>query len=126
VADAYEYATLRVVPDIVRAEFLNAGVVLYCEARGFVAACVALDEARLRALCPAADVDVLRSHLDAFVRACDGEGPIGALPPRERFRWVVAVSNTMIQPSPVHGGLCDDPDAALGRLFTRLVAAPSR
>jgi acyl-CoA reductase-like NAD-dependent aldehyde dehydrogenase len=49
VADAYEYATLRVVPDIVRGEFLNAGVVLYCEARGFVATRVALDEARLPA-----------------------------------------------------------------------------
>ncbi len=124
-ADAYEYATLRVVPDIVRGEFLNAGVVLYCEARGFVATRVALDAARLRALCPTVDVDVLRSHLDALVRACDGEGPIGALTPRERFRWVVAVSNTMIQPSPVHGGLCDDPDAALQRLLRRLVNAPS-
>lgn len=123
-ADAYEYATLRVVPDIVRGEFLNAGVVLYCEARGFLATRVALDEARVRALCPAADLDVLRAHLDALARACGGEGPIGALPPRERFRWVAAPSNTMIQPSPVHGGLCDDPDAALQRLLRRLVCAP--
>ncbi len=125
-ADAYEYATLRVVPDIERAEFVNVGVVVFCEARGALSCRVALDEARLRALHPGAEVDVLRAHLDAVARTCAGEGPLGPLPPRERFRWVVAVSNTMIQPSPVHGGLCDDPDAALGRLFTRLVAAPSR
>ncbi|MFO0627453.1 MAG: DUF3037 domain-containing protein [Polyangiales bacterium] len=112
--DGYAYATLRVVPDIVRGEFVNAGVVLYCEARGYLAARVALDEARVRALCPTADLDLLRAHLDAVARACEGEGPIGALPPRERFRWVASPSNTMIQPSPVHGGLCDDPEAALG------------
>lgn len=125
-ADAYEYAALRVVPDIERAEFLNVGVVVFCEAQGFLATRVAVDEARLLTLHPGADVAVVRAHLDALARACAGEGPLGALPPRERFRWVVAVSNTMIQPSPVHGGLCDAPAAALGRLFTRLVAAPAR
>lgn len=124
-ADAYEYATLRVVPDIVRGEFLNAGVVVFCEAQGFLATRADLDAARLRALCPSANVDVLRSHLDALARACEGEGPIGAMSPRERFRWVVAPSNTMIQCSPVHAGLCDDPEAVLQRLLLRLVRAPS-
>lgn len=125
-ADAYEYAALRVVPDIERGEFVNAGVVVFCEARGFLAGRVALDEERLRALHPGADIALLRAHLEAAARACAGEGPLGALPPRERFRWVVSVSNTMIQPSPVHGGVCDDLDATLSRLFRRLVAAPAR
>ena len=44
----FQYAVLRVVPDIERGEFLNAGVVLFSRMRGFLAAQVALDPARHR------------------------------------------------------------------------------
>jgi hypothetical protein len=48
-------------------------------------------------------------------------GELGALSQAERFRWLTSPRNTVIQPSPVHPGLCDDPPTALDALFRRLV-----
>ena len=120
----FQYAIVRVVPRVERGECLNAGVVLFCRPRRFLGARVALDEARLRALAPDADVDAVRGHLEAFRRIAAGEpdaGPIAALPASERFHWLVAPASTIIQCSPVHTGLSDDPEAELDRLVARLV-----
>lgn len=86
---AFEYAVVRVVPRVEREEFVNTGVVLFCDEHEFLGARLALDEARVRALSPDADLEVLREHLEAMRRVCeggDGAGPIGRLPPRERWR----------------------------------------
>jgi hypothetical protein len=121
VADPYEYAVIRVVPDIVREEFLNVGAVVLCEARAYLGAAAAFDEARLRALAPDADVDLLRAHVDAILHVCRGEGPMGALPVRERFQWIVSPRNAVVQTSCAHGGLTDDPAAALAHVLARMV-----
>jgi hypothetical protein len=123
--DQFQYALLRVVPHVERGERLNAGVVLFCRTRGFLAVRAGLDEQRLRALAPDVDIDAVREHLDALVRIAAGEpdaGPIARLEPSERFHWLVAPSSTVIQPSEVHTGLCTDPAATLERLFDELVA----
>lgn len=120
----FQYAVLRVVPDVERGERLNAGVVLLARTRDFLGARVALDEARLRALWPGADAAALARHLQGLARIAAGDpagGPIAALEPSQRFHWLVAPSSTAVQPSAVHTGLCDDPAAALDRLFARLV-----
>jgi hypothetical protein len=120
----FQYAIVRVVPHVERGECLNAGVVLFCRARGFLEARVALDEARLRALAPDADVAAVHGHLDALARIAAGDpeaGPIAALPASERFHWLVSPSSTIIQCSPVHTGLSDDPDGELERLVDQLV-----
>ena len=122
---AFQYATLRVVPSLERGEFINAGVVLFCRRRDFLAARVDLDERRLAALAPDLDAAQVREHLHALVRIAAGEpsgGPVSAMEPSERFGWLVAPSSTVIQPSPVHTGLCDDPRRMLERLFAELVA----
>jgi len=98
--------------------------VLFCRPRRFLAARVALDAARVRALAPEADLEAVRGHLDAFARIAAGDpqaGPMAALPPSERFHWLVAPSSTVIQCSPVHTGLTDDPPGELERLVARLV-----
>ena len=121
---AFQYAILRVVPDVERGECVNAGVVLFCRQRSFLAARVELDEERVRALAPDADLAAVRGHLDAMCRIAAGDpeaGPIAALPASERFHWLVAPSSTIIQPSPVHTGLSDDPAAELEHLLERLV-----
>jgi hypothetical protein len=126
--DAFQYAIWRVVPDLERGEALNAGVVVFCRRRGFLAARAELDEARLRALAPGADAEGVRRHLDGLVRVAAGDpraGAIAALPQSERFGWLTAASSTIVQPSPIHTGLCDDPQALLDRLFARLVAPPA-
>jgi hypothetical protein len=123
--DQFAYAILRVVPRVERGEQLNAGVVLFCRRRGFLAAAVDLDERRLAALAPGLDPAVVRAHLDALVRIAAGDpagGSVAALEPSERFGWLVAPSSTIIQPSPVHTGICDDPQAMLDRLLDELVA----
>ncbi|MCB0072606.1 MAG: DUF3037 domain-containing protein, partial [Caldilineaceae bacterium] len=40
----YDYAIIRVVPYIDRGEFINAGVVLFCRTKRFLAAAIDLDE----------------------------------------------------------------------------------
>jgi hypothetical protein len=120
----FQYAILRVVPRVERGECLNAGVVLFCRPRRFLAAREELDEARLRALAPDVDLEAVRGHLDALCRIAAGDpaaGPIAALPPSERFHWIVAPASTIIQCSPVHTGLTDDPEGELERLLGRLV-----
>jgi hypothetical protein len=120
----FQYAIVRVVPRVERGERVNAGVVLFCRPRRFLDARMALDPERLRAIAPDADVDAVRGHLDAFCRIAEGDpgaGPIAALPASERFHWLVAPSSTIIQCSPVHTGLTDDPAAELDRLVERLV-----
>jgi Protein of unknown function (DUF3037) len=122
--DDFQYAIVRVVPDVERGECLNAGVVLFCRRRGFLAARVALDERALAALAPGCEPAAVRPHLDALVRIAAGEpsgGPIAALEPSERFHWLTAPSSTVVQTSPVHTGLTADPAAELEHLFERLV-----
>jgi hypothetical protein len=122
--NAFSYAILRVVPSVERGERINAGVVLFCRQRGFLNARVALDERRLAALAPELDAGVVRAHLDGLVRVAEGDraaGPIAALPQSERFGWLVAPSSTVVQPSEVHTGLCEDPARTLDELFDELV-----
>jgi Protein of unknown function (DUF3037) len=120
----FSYAILRVVPRVERGECFNAGVVLFCRQLGFLGVKVGLDERRLAALAPGTSAEVVRAHLDALVRVAagdpDGEA-IAALPASERFGWLVAPSSTIIQPSAVHTGLSDDPQATLDALFAELV-----
>jgi hypothetical protein len=123
--DAFQYAIWRVVPSVERGEALNAGVVVYCRRRQFLAARVLVDDTRLRALSPDLDVDAIRRHLDGMARVAAGDpggGAIAAMPQSERFGWLTAASSTIVQPSPIHTGLCGDPQAVLDRLYDRLVA----
>lgn len=121
----FSYAILRVVPSVVRGERINAGVVLFSRQHRFLAARVGLDERRLAALSPATPAAQVRPLLDALARVAAGDpaaGPIAALPQSDRFGWLVAPSSTVIQPSAVHTGLCEDPERTLDQLFDELVA----
>jgi hypothetical protein len=120
----FQYAIIRVVPRVERGECLNAGVILLCRPRKFLAAKVGLDRARLHALAPDVDPATIEGHLAAIERIARGDadaGPIAAFGQGERFHWLVAPSSTVIQPSEVHTGLCDDPLAELEHLVDRLV-----
>ena len=111
-------------PRVEREEFLNVGVVLFCRTRHFLDARVALDTQRLAVLAPDLDLDALQEQLNHIPVIClggDDAGPIGLLPQAERFRWLVAPRSTIVQPSPVHSGLCDDPQAELDRLIATMV-----
>jgi hypothetical protein len=124
---SYDYAVIRVVPRVERGEFVNVGVILSCPARDFLEARIELDEPRLRALDPTLDLDAVRAHLAPIPLICRGgveSGPIGRLPPRERFHWLTAPRSTIIQTSAAHAGRAVDPAAALERLMDTMVRAP--
>lgn len=123
----FEYAVLRVVPRVERGEFVNVGVVLYCQETRFLDARVHLDPERLRALDPYLDLEAVSAHLEASGRVCAGgpeAGAVGLLPPGQRFGWLVAPRSTVVQASPVHTGFADDPKEALEHLLRVMVLPP--
>ena len=124
----YDYAIVRVVPRVERGEFVNAGVILCCAAADYLHAFVELDEARVRALDPSADLLPIRAALDALPVICaggDAAGALGRLTLRERFDWLVAPRSAVIQTSPVHTGRCADLASAAQQLLQRMVRKPT-
>lgn len=120
----FEYAVIRVVPRVEREEFLNVGVILYCKAQNFLQTRILVEEARLKILCGALDMDELREHVRSFERICAGgkdAGAIGKLPAVERFRWLTSTRSTIVQCSRVHPGLSPDACQMLDRLYAQLV-----
>ena len=123
----YDYSIVRVVPRVDRGERINVGVILSCSEMNFLDARIELDEAALRALDPAVDVAAIRANLETIPAVCrggPGAGPIGELPARGRFRWLVSPRSTIIQPSAVHTGRTSDPAASLEHLMDRVVRRP--
>jgi len=123
----FEYAVLRVVPRVDRGEAINAGILVYCRPLRFLRAVVDLDEDRLLALDPAADIDGVRRALAAIAAVCDesaAAGQAGRQDIGRRFRWLTAPRSTVVQPGPVHTGLTRDPAAEAGRLLDALVRRP--
>jgi hypothetical protein len=124
VPSSFDYAVVRVVPRVERGEFINAGVIVFCLERRFLAARVAVDEARLKALWPEIDVELVRRHLEAIPKIAAGDpaaGPIARLSQRERFHWLVSPRSTIIQVSEVHTGLCEEePEGMVDELAKRL------
>lgn len=119
----YDFAVIRIVPRVEREEFVNAGIVVFCPARRYLAARVAVHESKVKALWPEADLDLIGRHVETFPKVCAGDsdaGPIAAKPLRDRFHWVVAPRSTMIQISPVHTGLTESPERTLTELFAKL------
>jgi hypothetical protein len=122
---SFDYAILRVVPRVEREEFINAGVIVFCPEKDYLAVRIRLDAERLRALWPELDAELVADHLEAIRRICEGDaaaGPIAQLSRRERFHWLVAPRSTIIQPSPVHTGVCEATDGMLDRLEKQLLS----
>ena len=126
--NAFDYVIVQVVPRVDRDERMNAGVVLFSPAAAYLGCAIALDESRLRALAPDLDLGAVARQLDAIRAVCVGDpaaGPIAGLSPSERFHWLSAPRSTVVQPSAPHTGVCDDPAAALDRLFRASVTVPA-
>jgi hypothetical protein len=124
---SFDYAVVRVVPRVERGERINAGVILYCRARDFLGARIALDSARLLALDGSVDVEEVERALALIPLVCSGDpraGAIGRLPLADRFHWLTSPKSTMVQVGAVHSGLCDDPLAALDHLVDKMVLPP--
>jgi hypothetical protein len=79
-------------------------------------------------LAPGLDEEEVDRHLRHLVEIAAGDpaaGPIARLSLSERFHWLVSPRSTVIQVSPVHSGLCDDPDEILEHLLDTMVRLPT-
>lgn len=120
----FEYVLLRAVPRQERGEFMNVGVIVYCKDLGYLCAKTHVDGDRLRALDPDFDVELLESSLEYLTKSCLGAkdaGPVSETSLGQRFRWLTAPRSTMVQTSPAHTGLTDDPERELNHLHRTLV-----
>lgn len=129
-AAPYQYLVLRCVPRADRQEFVNVGVVLYCQRLEFLACASEVDPDRLGALDPELDVIGVREALARVGAVCSGHpsaGPAGVGSLGVRFGHLAAPRSTVVQPGPVHGGVLSgeppDPGALLEHLLSTLVAA---
>jgi Protein of unknown function (DUF3037) len=121
----FQYAVLRAVPRVDRGEFINVGVILYCQGLDFLRAEVAVDEMRLRALAADVDLEAVRTAANAVVAA--SLEPVGEARQNDglayRFGILTAPRSTVVQPSPVHAGITQNPERTLAELMQRLVEA---
>ncbi|WP_244928664.1 DUF3037 domain-containing protein [Nocardioides sp. W7] len=121
---SYQYVVLRCVPRVDREEFLNVGVVLYCQATDYLDVSWDVDRDRLAAFAPQLDFDQVCDALAFVEGVCAGDRRGGAAaghPIGQRFGFLKAPKSTVLQPGPVHGGVTEDPPADLARLRKRLV-----
>lgn len=120
----YQYVVLRCVPRPEREEFVNVGVILYCQEEEFLAAKWHVDRGRLAALAPGLDLDRVEAALEFVSGVCSGDergGEAATRPLGQRFGFLKAPKSTVVQPGPVHGGVAADPAEALQHLHDRLV-----
>ena len=122
--NSYDYALIRLVPSVERGECLNVGVILFCRTLGFLGARIHLNATRALALSPDLDTTAIQQQLDTMMLICKGgpeAGDLGKMSQSERFQWLVSPRSTVIQISPVHEGVGDDPEAALEHLLKTMV-----
>jgi len=122
--NSYDYALIRLVPSVERGECLNIGVILFCRTLDFLGVRIYLNAARSLALSPDLDLAAVQQELDSILLICKGgpeAGPLGKMSQSERFHWLVSPRSTIIQISPTHEGVCDNPEATLEHLHKTMV-----
>ena len=120
----YDYALLRLVPHVHLGDFMTVGVVLQARSADYLDLRLRLEPEAWAARFPSLDIEMALRGLEAYARVCAGGpegGPIGLLPPSERFHWLTAPRSAVIQSSAVHGGRTRDPAATLERIFAACV-----
>jgi hypothetical protein len=113
----YDYAFLRLVPDVTGEAFTNVGLVLHSRTARYLGLRVCFDPGT--PLRDGLDGALVARYLAGMQRVAEGGaagGPIGLLPPSERFHWLTAVRSTVLQPGPVRGGRTPDVAATFAAL----------
>ncbi|WP_222101967.1 DUF3037 domain-containing protein [Fluviicola chungangensis] len=120
----YEYAVIRLVPQVEREEFINVGIILFSKKQGFIQTRIVLPEERLKLFKCEIDLEQIKANLHAFELISAGSkagGPIACEELPERFRWLTAVRSSVIQTSRPHPGKTDDLEKEVDRLFLEYV-----
>jgi hypothetical protein len=120
----FQYLILRCVPRVDREEFINVGVLVYCQAADYLCAAGHISETRIRALSPDLDIEAVQAAMQAIEAVCcgsDDAGEAGRTSLGQRFGWLAAPKSTVVQPGPIHGGVTDDPARQLEHLLETFV-----
>ena len=123
----YDFAVLRAVPHVHVGTFVPVGVVVHARTAGFLRLRAVTDPSELASRVAGVDAELLARYLRALEAMCAGEAAAGAValaPTSERFHWITAPRSDVLQASPVHEGMCEDPAAALDTLFAAYVGSP--
>ena len=123
----YDFAVLRAVPHVHVGAFVPVGVVVHARTAGFLRLRAVTDPAELASRVEGVDAELLARYLRSLEAMCAGEAAAGAValaPTSERFHWITAPRSDVLQASPVHEGMCEDPAVALDSLFASYVGAP--
>ena len=122
---SYDFAVLRIVPHVYVGAFVPVGVIVHARTEEYLAMRAIEDLEALRARVPEIDHELLARYLRSCRAVAEGDpsaGPVALAPPSERFHWLTAPRSDVIQSSPIHEGLCQDPRTALDELYDRFVA----
>ncbi|MBD5357910.1 MAG: DUF3037 domain-containing protein [Bacteroides sp.] len=118
-ANLYEYAVIRYVPRVERGEFINIGLIMMCKRQRWLRSEVLINDSRIKAICPCADIAVLRRQVMLFSKR---DIPEKGLPIEETYRWLTAAKSAILQTSPSHPGIATESlEATFHRLFQELV-----
>jgi len=120
----YEFAIIRLVPKVEREEFMNVGVLVFSKRKKYLGMRYSIHKERLLALSDTINIDLIEEYLMAWESICLGAphgGTIGEFELPDRFRWLAAAKSTILQCSPIHPGLCENPEKELEDLFERYV-----
>lgn len=120
----YSFAVLRAVPHVQVGCFVNVGVVVHERTTEYLGVRILEDAAELARRAPDADIELLVRYLSACRAIGAGDpdaGPVALAPPSERFHWLTAPRSDVLQASPVHEGVGDDPAEALDELYREFV-----
>lgn len=121
----YEYAVIRLVPQVEREEFINVGIILFSKKQKFIRTKIVIPEERLKLFKCEMDLDQIKANLHAFELISAGSkagGPIACEELPERFRWLTAVRSSIIQTSRPHPGKTADLEKEVERLFEEYVS----
>ena len=121
----YDYAIISLVPRVQLGIEVYVGVILHARTANFIGVRINMDPSRWKDCCPSSLSDAsVRSHLAAYEAIAAGtpeSGPIGLLPPSERFHWLTATRSAAIQTSALRTGRTTDPEKTLETLFAATV-----
>ena len=121
---AYDFAVVRAVPHVHLGDFVPVGVIVHARSREYLAVRAVTDPSALRTMVPGVDAERLARYLRSFVAIAAGDpsaGPIALVPTSERFHWLTAPRSDVLQTSPIHEGLGDDPGRIMEELFLAYV-----
>jgi len=134
VSITYSYTCLRYIHDVATGEFANVGVLVYAPEARYAKAICRTTYRRLTTMFPSMDGKAFRSLMSYIqnqfaalgeqIKQAANDLPLDRAPKSVLMlaHTILPADDSSLQWSPPHGGVTDDPEAALQRIYTRMVA----